>query len=607
MSLFDTDVAPAVAEARLLHPTQGGYFSVGVKGRGDTWKEDLYPMSTLETVAKSVRGHADTYISQASFASKLRRSFNTQSLRCVFVDLDTYNADSGKSQPELAEQIKQIARENGVADPSYIASSGRGMYAKWVFDNPINASLQPQWKLLQQKLMSLYLPMGADRKVIDAARVLRLQETINSKNGGEVSLIEQGTTHSFADLFRSSEGLQILRPKDGKLVRANDSVVRKGIRLRSSDLMTDEALTDLDGLTLYSEQRNPVMLKQMTAQSLSWSRFLDLRDLVIRRGGIHKGSRDITLFWMTTFLAQAGIIEPGNFWNEVKSLLMSFPTGRDFNPVADGSLSTLQRRIESQARGEKIMHNGVAYAPIYTPRNDTLLNMLGVTADEEMVMRTIISSGEKLRRADLKAPGRSERRVEREELRSVAVSMAAQGHTPSDIARELGRNRSTIGRWLTPETNVGMPYVETRGRRKNNDAHGPRVRLTGRGPVVVGGSSPTTSSPVPGAKKGMTQADLAARMRTRQQKPHLRADTCLWNRDQLEAWLHARRKSREEKAACQPEPCMADAGADQKSAVASEISTALFARIRKSIVETTPRISLSPSGCLSSKPMTGPP
>lgn len=609
MSLFDTDVAPAVAEARLLHPSPNGFFTVGRKvgGADGAWKEEHFALSSLDAVSASLRGRDDTYISQASFATKLRRSFNTKSIRCVFVDLDAYDESGPQEIEAQAASVIERARSLGLPKPSYIASSGRGLYAKWMFEAPVNATLLPQWKLLQKKLVSAYLDMGSDTKVVDPARVLRLQETINTKSGRAVSLVDQGQLHSFSDLFRATAELEILkRSKDGSIVRASDSVVRRGVRLRSQDLLTDEALTDLDGLRLFSEQRSPVMMQRMSQQSLAWCRFLDLRDLAIARGGIHKGSRDMMLFWMTNFLAQAGVVTPQNFWAEVKSLLMSFPTGRDFNPLADGSLATLQRRVEAFAKGEKVICDGVAYDAVYTPRNDTLLNLLQISGEEEQGMRTIISSQEKLRRADILVPGRAERRQERQDMRSAAVAMAAQGMTPAAIARELGRDRSTIGRWLTPVQNVGAPYVETRGRRRR-PAHGPiRIRLTGRGPVVVGGP-PSGVGQKPAAPGQFTPAELASRVKRRQQKPHLAGTSCAWDVERLSSWLQARRARQAQERELEPEDCMKAAANEQVTHAAARLTTQLFARLREASLHTATRISLSDPASLSSNPTTGPP
>lgn len=480
--LFDSRLTPAVAEAKLLHPEAAGFFTVCRRERDGSWIERHMAMSTLEATAMSLRSQQDCYISQASFASKLRRSSNTRALSSSFLDLDTYSV-GGMGRDEAVEKILQRAQQSGLPAPSYIASSGRGYYAKWLYNNSITDSLLPQWKLMQKRIISAFIDMGSDPKVCDPARVMRLQETVNSKSGTAVELLQQSERYSFQDLFLQTSDLPILkRRKDGAIIKVSDAVVHQGVRRTSRDLSTEAALTDVQGLGLYSESRTPVMLSRRSLQSLAWCRFLDLRDLVISRGGIHQGSRDITLFWMVNFLAQANIIEPGNFWEEVSDLVKSFPCSPDFQPLSDGSLGSLFERVQMHARGETVTLDGKAYSPIYTPRNDTLLNIFGISSDEEQTLRTIISGDEKLRRADAKVPGRQERRQSRTEERAVAATLAAQGLGYQEIAQQLGKDRSTVWRWLKPDVREGRPYIENRGRGRNPHK-GPRYRITGRGVI----------------------------------------------------------------------------------------------------------------------------
>lgn len=617
MSLFDTDVAPAVAEARLLHPQDYGFFTVAAVKEDGSWKEDHFPMSRLDAVSHSLRGNADTYMSQASFATKLRRGFNTKALRCVFVDLDTYNLPGDQDPQALAGQVIERARSAGIPDPSYIASSGRGLYAKWVFDNPVNAGLLPSWKLLQKKLVSTYLPMGADPKVVDPTRVLRLQETVNRKSASQVELISQGSTHSFAELFRQTERIEILRrQKDGSIVKARETVVHKGRKISAADLVCDEALTDLDGLNLYSGVREPAMMAQRGLQSLNWSRFLDLRDLVISRGGVRRGSRDMILFWMVSFLAHAKIITPENFWTEVQALLASFPVSRDFNPMQDGSLSTLFERIKSQAQGHKVVIDGQSFAPIYTPTNDTLINMLQISPEEEGGLRTIISTGEKRDRADAKAPGRASRRTERRDMREAAVEMHAQGMTQSEIAGTMGKSRSTISRWLTQNEGVGLPYVETRGRRRPARSSYPAVAITGRGAIDSHTGLPWAPDQSPGnqlgaahhhtAKKALSKDELRARTRIRQPKPHLCPKRTPWPAGQISLWLEQRNLVLSRRAHC-VNPIFAAASEASIEAQADILVSALMANLRRPREESTRPISISSLAPLSCNPTTGPP
>lgn len=437
----------AFAEAKLLHPTAEGFFTVAQKHapdhRGKEWSERTYSSSSLSQVLGAVQNVPDFYISQASFVTRRRGNASVGSLAGSFVDLDCYKLGILPDEATVQALLTQ-ASSFGLPLPSYVMSSGRGLYAKWIFDQPVGGALIPHWGRLQEVLGHVFLAFGADANARDMARVLRASSTLNTKSGENVRVIYQsGITHRFVDLAAIAAQIDI-----SSFIKTTKEKARQ-IRVKQESLIT--LPSDLGALVDYSASREPVMMKQFSKQSLNWTRFIDLRNLMIRRCGAAAGSRDVFLFWMTAALASSGVIGADNFWGEVQNLLRGFPVSRDFNPVEDGSLETLRNRIESHCRGEKIEFKGSKVSPIYTPSNDYLINVLNITDEEQQHLRTIISGAEKQRRSDLKVPGRAERRVQRNEVRAVAAQLAADGKSNAAIAAELGVSVSTVGRWFKTE------------------------------------------------------------------------------------------------------------------------------------------------------------
>lgn len=443
----------AISEARLLHTEKSGFVAIGQKvDRGPSkapWVQKWFHMSDTYGFEMAMAGVAqmkDTYLSQASFVSKSRTVAATQSINCCFVDLDCYNLNIIPDDSTV-QALLTLADTYGIPRPSYIVRSGCGLYAKWILDRALPASHLQTWKNAQNTLINLYKAFGADPKARDAARVLRATSTINSKNGAQVEIAcNEGTVHNFADLVaRLAEvpiathlGISEKKARTLKIVRAEDIAS-----------LEDASSQDLGHLITYSDQNYmPITMGSMNLAGLNWRRFLDMRDLMILRGGAKKGSRDLFIFWMTNMLAGAGVIHAGNLWNEVESLLVSFPISRDFNPLRDGSLESIKKRIERAGTGEKIIYNGVSYSPLYTPTNDTLINLFEIEPEEEQRLRTIISSSEKRRRQDEKVPGRAQRREERSQLRGQAHELRSSGVKPTDIAKELKVDRVTVYRWF---------------------------------------------------------------------------------------------------------------------------------------------------------------
>lgn len=438
----------AFAEAKLLHPSAEGFFTVAQKHapdhRGKEWSERTYQSSSLAQVLGAVQNVPDFYISQASFVTRRRGNASVGTLAGSFVDLDCYKLGILPDEATVQALLAQAAR-CGLPAPSYVMSSGRGLYAKWIFDQPLGGALIPHWGRLQQVLGHVFLAFGSDANARDMARVLRASSTMNSKSGEAVRVIYQsGQVHRFVDLAAIAAQIDI-----SGFIETTKEKARQ-IRVKQDSLVAIPS--DLGALVEYSASREPVMMKAFSKQSLNWTRFADLRNLMIRRNGAASGSRDVFLFWMVATLASSGVIGGQNFWDEVQNLLRGFPVARDFDPMNDGSLNSLRRRIEAHGRGEKIEFNGSRFSPIYTPSNDYLINVLNITDEEQKQLNTIISGAEKQRRADQKAPGRAERRVQRTEIRAVAAQLASDGKSNAAIAAELGVSVSTVGRWFKTET-----------------------------------------------------------------------------------------------------------------------------------------------------------
>jgi hypothetical protein len=505
-ALFDlSSIDTAAKEARLVHALNRGYFSVLRKENQQRPSQKSFAISQIEHVSDSLSGLSDTYFSQSSFILKNRQAVNLANLGCSFVDIDCYNIDQA-STDEFVSRLVDRATFMGIPAPSYIIASGRGLYLKWLYKAPLSAANLNPWKALQATLVNLYKSLGADMAARDSARVLRLVGTVNSKSQSPVKpvwcsgirydfqdllncalladvpdmlLCESRDKDSAAELIEMDASLSederaalILTQKAASKSKADEArQVRQLKRLEMLKNMPAKALEDLNDqqsgcltqLSQYSRSREPIMLRHMTKESLNWSRFIDLRDLAIARGGLHRGKRDLTLFWMCNFLAQSKILDPSNFESEVHELVKCFP-GQDFRPLEEQSLSSLYRRLEKSAKGEKISFNGREYSCLYTPSNDTLINLFEITSDEQRGLNTIIDSREKCMRADAKVPGRSERREARSMWRNKALALAqestASGEKPNitKIALEVNIHKTQVSRLLGQK--IGGPRKE---------------------------------------------------------------------------------------------------------------------------------------------------
>jgi transcriptional regulator with XRE-family HTH domain len=452
------EIDTGVKEAQLLHPGQFGYFALFRKpqsGRGRP-SQRMYQMAQLEAVVQAMQRQPDAYLSQASFVTTSRRETFLHEIRSVFVDLDCYTLGLEPDDAFLAKVIDQ-ADLVGIPAPSYVVRSGRGLYAKWLFSQPVGASYLPRWKALQASILSVYRKLGADLKVRDSSRVLRIIGSTNSKSAGsEVEAIyNSGEIFDFEALCTQVGSVDL-----GGFGLANERVLERTLsRIKRAVHEGTEVSAEaaIEHLTFYAQSREPILLARHTAQGLNWRRFLDMRDLAQQRGGIPEGSRDMFHFWMMSFLAHSEIISVENFFNEARELSKAM-SSRGFDPINDGYLQTLYQKVKQRSAGQKVEFRGVKYDPVYTPSNDYLIEVLCITDEEMRSLRTIISSSEKLRRSDAKVAGRSERRHARIQWRLQAMTMLAEGtQSQAEIAARVGVSPAQIsrlaaGKLKTPST-----------------------------------------------------------------------------------------------------------------------------------------------------------
>jgi len=462
------DVDTAVGEARALHSNNQGYFAIFRKtpesGRGI---QNAYSMSDLDDVVARVQKAPDVYLSQSSFVRKSRRISALGQMGCAFVDIDCYKLGI-RPDEQFALDLVDKATCYGIPTPSYIISSGRGLYLKWLFTRPVSAANLYRWDALQRVLISLYHAIGADMAARDASRVLRVVGSTNSASGGASvgPVWNGGQRYDFESLSADAAAVDLPHLQLGSSIqiRQMQSRVKK---LEQEDPVTARETAQqqravLEHLNNFAAQRRPVMFNDlaMGLQQLNWRRFLDLRDLSIMRGGVKRGSRDLTLFWMGTFLAHAGVVTPDNFESEMGELASGFP-GTDFKPMQDQSLSTLLDKVRAKQRGEKVVFNGHVYGSLYTPTNAKLIDIFEITPQEQAGLSTIIDGSEKLSRSDAKVPGRSDRRAERAEWRFKASFLAEQakvsGHEPciTEIAEQVGVHKAQVSRLLSGQ--IGGP------------------------------------------------------------------------------------------------------------------------------------------------------
>ncbi|MGC9239991.1 MAG: hypothetical protein ACP5D5_10050 [Acidithiobacillus sp.] len=359
------------------------------------------------------------------------------------MDLDTYNSEwRGHSPERIADAVLFNCDTDGYPRPSLILTSGRGLYLKW-FHDPLPRPGLPRWSAIERHLVQAFADFGADAKAKDVSRVLRILGTKNSKNGATVRVLHveaddqgQPVRYGFdylAECFLPKSREEIAKQRIERAARRAEYQRRQEERLRTGKAGN---------------------LRMLSPGQLNWDRLGDLQKLAEMRKGPHglpDGQREPMLFWQLNFMLLSTAIEPSQLWFEAQALAHNLGV----TDYQSRELSTLYAKAKAYRQGETVEWNGRRMPPLYTPRNQTLIDWLQITPDEERQLQTIVSEGEARRRArerdqqrkeqERRAAGR--KRQSTPEMRQKARLLLEQGKSLREAAQALGVSHEIVRRW----------------------------------------------------------------------------------------------------------------------------------------------------------------
>ena len=425
-------------EAGLYHGSRSGFFSL-LTGSRSGKQQRSYPLTQLATVLPLVNLKQDTWLSQAEFFRPNRRVVNLARLGLLFVDLDYYRIPqlTGSSPESVAWLLRNYCRNDAlIPQPSLIVASGQGLQVKWLLEGTIPRQALPRWNACQRRLVDALARFGADPAAKDASRVLRLVNTVNTKNGQICRIVD------------------VLNDRDGQPIRYPfDTLADDLLPVARWDIENERQERAAKRLHLTTSQKaHKTALKGFSGSRLAWDRLNDLRTLAELRGGVGDGERTLHLHWQLNFLLLSGATHSSQMYHEARELARQIAPGWKH---AEAELSTLDQKAQAYNAGEKIEFNGKTYPALYTPKNDTLINLFRITDGEQIKLKTIISKAEKSAREkirDAKRKGWKQSRVEYEgeaQARAQkAKELKAQGLSLRKIAAQLEVSLGAVQHYL---------------------------------------------------------------------------------------------------------------------------------------------------------------
>ncbi|WP_241693304.1 replication protein [Pseudomonas syringae] len=397
----------------------------------------------MPTILNLVDKTRDTWMSQAEFIRPNRRVVNLSRIGLLFADLDTYRipALAGRDPEKLAASVLYFCNEAGVPAPSLLIYSGRGIQAKWLLEGTIPRQALPRWNACQRYLVDRLAHIGADPMAKDASRVLRTVETVNSKSGEVCRVVHvQSDKHGQPVRYNFEHMAEALLP-----------TARWTIEQQRQEQSQRRATKKLFLLVPGGKADN---LRGFSGRQLAWDRLEDLRRLAELRGGVVEGQRMQHLFWRLNFLLLSGATNSKQMYHEAAAL------ARELDPQWNSrskELMTLFSKAKAYEAGEKVTFGGKEHPPLYTPRNDTLINLFRITPEEQQQLKTIVSHAEAAGRHRRREEGRRRAAgaVDRETYLETAngklakaQALRAEGLSVRAIAKRMGVSVMAVSRYI---------------------------------------------------------------------------------------------------------------------------------------------------------------
>ena len=347
----------------------------------------------------------NVYITLNTFYKTYRRLECLKELNALFIDLDTYK--TGFTKEQILMNLCENYFGKNIPIPNLIIDSGRGLYLIWLIKKVPSMAL-PLWKAAEEYLYKTLKEFGADRQALDATRILRVPGSINSKTHTEVKIID-----NYDYLYELREIQSEYMPE-----LSEKAPVRRG---------------------------RPKKVKYIYRErSLYYSRLQDITKLCELREYDLKGQRELILFLYRYYLCY--------FTEDVEK---SLNDTLELNSIFRQPLSEREVRRATKS-AETVFKN---QNKDYKYKNETLINLLQISEEEQREMKTIISKEEYKRRNNeynkkkyhekLKIKGKLAKKDQLELQRRKIKSLKKQGLKNKEISQELNITLKTLERHIT--------------------------------------------------------------------------------------------------------------------------------------------------------------
>lgn len=326
-----------------IHRNTDGYITLFRK-LADGVKQYHYKLDEINDAMLNEWITYDSYVSLNSFFVPKRNIRTLRTLHNLYVDIDCYTVNMTPEQ--VVYELENDHYGVSIPTPNIVTYSGRGVQLVWHIEAMSGLAVE-RWDKVQRALYDVLKPYGADIQALDAARVFRLVGSINSKNGAIVYADRlHDYEYSYAEIV-DEYFTELKQPKRAVAQPKKRSSKRK-------------------------------VLFTFNSYTLAQSRLNDLKTLVELRNGEVSGHRERILF-----LVRLNALRITNSDHAAVAKMREI-NGLFVEPLNDTELmKATKSAIEYNKQGGLNM------------RNSVYIEWLGITAEEQSHMSTLINRAEK--------------------------------------------------------------------------------------------------------------------------------------------------------------------------------------------------------------------
>lgn len=438
---FTVHESPNLANiVKELHKDSEGYIASCYLDENGKFQQKFYKIDELECKTENA------FFSLNTFYTKWRNTKCVYELTSFYCDIDYYK--TGLNQQQILWLLENDIFGVLIPWPTWLVCSGNGLYYILQFQNKvkirdgnkIDYKIKEKWDACMKFINDVLQDYGADKKAMDAARILRVDGTLNIKNGREtkVEIIEQ-----YGNKIEDIDEFVELWLPESYIPKQKTQKTPKHL------LKAEYTVEEIKIPECANKKVNTKSLKKLNKERMG-----DIVRLVSMRNGECDGIRNylLLLYSYHSLLVNGGNLEQTT---EETFKLNNMFTHQERESQIRATLKTAYKAYQEWLSGEKVFYNRKWCRKGYNFTNQNLIDILGITIDEQKKLKTIKSKeivNEK-RNAKKRAKRRNEsgltkREEKKQETIAKIMELKSQGLNNSEIARQLGISRQIVSKYV---------------------------------------------------------------------------------------------------------------------------------------------------------------